>query len=91
LGEKENIKLVRTVCPAHCGVDSCGILAHVKGDRIIKLEPGEFPFKIDNRICLRGLSSLDLSEYLGMRLLILSLTILKKLRISMVGDQLDGF
>ncbi len=63
MGEEENIKLVRTACPAHCGVDSCGILAHVKGDRIVKLEPGEFPFKIDNRICLRGLSSLDITYH----------------------------
>ena len=61
--ENNEIKLIRTACPAHCGVDSCGILAHVQGDRIIKLEPGEFPFKIDNRICLRGLSSLDVTYH----------------------------
>lgn len=57
------IKVVRTACPAHCGIDACGILAHVKGDRIIKLEPAEFPNKIDRRICLRGLSSLDITYH----------------------------
>jgi len=56
-------KLIRTVCPAHCGIDACGILAHVKGDRIVKLEPADFPDKRDRRICLRGLSSLDITYH----------------------------
>lgn len=56
---KDEIRQVRTVCPAHCGIDACGILAHVKGDRIVKLEPADFPNPADRRICLRGLSSLD--------------------------------
>ena len=59
----EDIKVVRTACPAHCGIDCCGILAHVKGDRIIKLEPADFPEKIDRRICLRGLTSLDITYH----------------------------
>ncbi len=61
--EEEQIKLVRTACPAHCGNDCCGILAHVKGDRIVKLEPAEFPDKKDRRICIRGLSSLDITYH----------------------------
>jgi len=60
MNEQENIKLIRTACPAHCGIDCCGILAHVKDNKILKLEPAEFPFKKDKRICLRGLSTLDL-------------------------------
>jgi len=59
----EDIKLVRTACPQHCGIDACGILAHVKGDKVIKLEPADFPDPIDNRICLRGLSSLDITYH----------------------------
>ena len=35
----ESTKLVRTVCPAHCGIDACGILAHVKDGRVVKVEP----------------------------------------------------
>jgi molybdopterin-containing oxidoreductase family molybdopterin binding subunit len=31
----------------------------VKGDKIIKLEPADFPYERDKRICLRGLSTLD--------------------------------
>jgi anaerobic selenocysteine-containing dehydrogenase len=61
--EKNEIKLIRTACPAHCGIDACGILAHVKGDRIIKLEPAEFPNMREGRICLRGLSSLDITYH----------------------------
>jgi len=47
-------KLILTVCPAHCGIDACGILAHVKGDRVVKVEPAEFPDPKYRRICLRG-------------------------------------
>jgi anaerobic dimethyl sulfoxide reductase subunit A len=61
--DQEQIKLIRTACPAHCGNDCCGILAHVKGDRIIKLEPAEFPNKKDRRICIRGLSTLDITYH----------------------------
>ncbi|MFB0561212.1 MAG: molybdopterin-dependent oxidoreductase [Candidatus Lokiarchaeia archaeon] len=61
--EKNEIRLVRTACPAHCGIDCCGILAHVKGDRVIKVEPGDFPDPRDRRICLRGLSSLEITYH----------------------------
>jgi len=35
----------------------------VKGDRVVKLEPADFPEKRDRRICLRGLSSLDITYH----------------------------
>ncbi|MFX1401976.1 MAG: molybdopterin-dependent oxidoreductase [Promethearchaeota archaeon] len=57
------IKKVRTACPAHCGIDCCGILAYVENGKVIKLEPAEFPFEKDKRICLRGLSSLDITYH----------------------------
>ncbi|MBU2648988.1 molybdopterin-dependent oxidoreductase [bacterium] len=60
---KNETRLVRTACPAHCGIDACGILAHVQGERIVKLEPAEFPNPADRRICLRGLSSLDVTYH----------------------------
>jgi molybdopterin-containing oxidoreductase family molybdopterin binding subunit len=56
-------KLIRTVCPAHCGIDACGILAHVKEDRVVKVEPADFPNPRYRRICLRGLSSLDITYH----------------------------
>ncbi len=60
---KEKTRLIRTVCPAHCGIDACGILAHVKGDRVVKVEPAGFPNPKLRRICLRGLSSLDITYH----------------------------
>ncbi len=54
---------VRTACPAHCGIDACGVLAHVRGDRVIKVEPAQFPDPKYRRICLRGLSSLDITYH----------------------------
>ena len=39
-------QIIRTVCPAHCGIDACGILAHVRGNRVVKVEPADFPMNI---------------------------------------------
>ncbi|MFX1567499.1 MAG: molybdopterin-dependent oxidoreductase [Promethearchaeota archaeon] len=61
--DSNDIQIIRTACPAHCGIDCCGIMAHVKDDKVIKLEPAEFPFPYDKRICLRGLSSLDITYH----------------------------
>jgi len=63
MGEPEETRLVRTVCPAHCGIDACGILAHVKEGRVVKVEPGDFPDPRHRRICLRGLSSLEITYH----------------------------
>jgi len=53
-------KVVRTACPAHCAANACGILAHVEDGRVVKLEPADFPEPGLRRICLRGLSSLQM-------------------------------
>jgi molybdopterin-containing oxidoreductase family molybdopterin binding subunit len=57
------INKIRTACPAHCGLDACGILAHVSQGRITKLEPAEFPDPKYRRICLRGLSAMELAYH----------------------------
>jgi len=54
------INKIRTACPAHCGLEACGILAHVSEGRITKLEPAEFPDPKYRRICLRGLSAMEM-------------------------------
>ena len=61
-GEEET-RIVRTACPAHCGGDACGILAYVKGGRVVKVEPADFPDPKYRRICLRGLVSLELTYH----------------------------
>jgi len=62
-GTDGDIRRVRTVCPAHCGIDACGIQAHVRNGRVVKVEPGDFLDPAERRICLRGLSSLELTYY----------------------------
>lgn len=63
MNKNNNIKVIRTACPQHCGIDCCGILTHIKGNRVVKLEPADFPNEKDRRICLRGLSYLDITYH----------------------------
>ena len=62
MAKSENVKLIRAFCPAHCGIDCYGILTHLKGDRIVKLEPADFNDEKNRRICLWGLTMLDIME-----------------------------
>jgi len=55
--------IVRTACPAHCPGNACGILAHVKDGKVVKLEPAPFPDKRLTRICQKGLSSLQITYH----------------------------
>lgn len=55
-GTEAGVKKIRTVCAPNC-VNSCAHLVWVKDDRIIKVEPGEFPDPRYNRICLKGISN----------------------------------
>ena len=63
INNDNDLRVIRTACPAHCGIDCCGILAHVKDNRVVKLEPADFPDEKDRRICLRGLSSLEITYH----------------------------
>lgn len=55
--------IVRTACPAHCGSNACGILAHVRDGKIVKLEPAPFPDNYYTRICQKGLSVLQITYH----------------------------
>lgn len=48
-------RVVRSVCSPNC-TGTCGVLAYVRNDRIVKLEPASFPDPGYERICLRGIS-----------------------------------
>lgn len=50
--------IVRTVCTPNC-CNTCGLLAHVEGGRISRVEPAPFPDTRYTRICLKGLASLE--------------------------------
>lgn len=58
-----NETVVRTACPAHCAANACGILAHVRDGEVVKLEPADFPVPHVRRVCLRGLSTLQLLNH----------------------------
>ena len=47
-------QVLRTVCPLNCGI-ACGVLAHVKDGRLIKIEPSNHLGT--SHVCLRGLSA----------------------------------
>lgn len=49
---------VRTVCTPNC-CNTCGLVAHVAGGRIVKVEPAPLPDPGYTRICLKGLASLE--------------------------------
>ncbi|MDD5127794.1 MAG: molybdopterin-dependent oxidoreductase [Dehalococcoidales bacterium] len=55
--------IVRTACPAHCGNNACGILAHVCEGKVVKLEPSPFPDNYYMRICQKGLSATQLTYH----------------------------
>lgn len=51
-----DVKVVRTVCAPNC-VNSCAHNVFVKDEKIIRVEPGEFPDPEYRRICLKGISN----------------------------------
>ena len=46
---------MRTVCSPNCS-GTCGVNAHVRDNRIVRLEPADFPDPRYRRICLKGIS-----------------------------------
>lgn len=48
-------RVVRAVCSPNC-TGTCGVMAHVKDERIVRLEPATFPDPGFERICLRGIA-----------------------------------
>ncbi|MFC1825630.1 molybdopterin-dependent oxidoreductase, partial [Thermodesulfobacteriota bacterium] len=55
-------KVIRTVCGIEDGVN-CGILAHVRDGKLVKVEPADFPDPRLRHICARGLSSIELAYH----------------------------
>ena len=58
LGRKVRVEpgaeLIRTSAPYSCG-PGCGLLAHVKDGRLIKVEPGDHPGT--SHVCVKCLSA----------------------------------
>ncbi|WP_019850305.1 molybdopterin-dependent oxidoreductase [Desulfitobacterium sp. PCE1] len=53
---EDGVKVVRTVCAPNC-VNSCAHNVFVKDEKIIKIEPGEYPDPEYRRICLKGIAN----------------------------------
>lgn len=54
----EEERVAPAVCRPNCG-NACYLNAHIRNGRIVKLSPRDLPDKRYNRICLRGLSSMQ--------------------------------
>lgn len=52
----DGVKIIRSVCAPNC-TNSCAINAFVQDEKIIKVEPGEFPDPEYRRICLKGIAN----------------------------------
>ncbi|MCL4488753.1 MAG: molybdopterin-dependent oxidoreductase, partial [Chloroflexi bacterium] len=49
-------RTLRTACNVNCGSHFCGLDVSVREDRIVKIEPADFPDVRYRRICLKGMS-----------------------------------
>lgn len=59
MDKKTQNRTVRTVCTMHDGF-ACGLLAHVVNGIITKVEPGDFPHRVDRGACAIGLATAQL-------------------------------
>jgi len=49
-------RTVRTACNLNCGSHFCGLNVTVRDQRVVKIEPADFPDERYRRICLKGIS-----------------------------------
>jgi anaerobic dimethyl sulfoxide reductase subunit A len=53
-------RITRTACNLNCGAHFCGLKVTVRGERIAKIEPADFPDDRYRRICLKGISHVQM-------------------------------
>ena len=53
-------RIMRTACNLNCGAHFCGLKVTVRGERIIKIEPADFPDDRYRRVCLKGISHVQM-------------------------------
>jgi anaerobic dimethyl sulfoxide reductase subunit A len=51
-----NERILRTACNLNCGSHFCGLQVTVRGGNITKIEPADFPDDRYRRLCLKGIS-----------------------------------
>lgn len=63
LNQKQEIW--RTACNLNCGAHFCGMQLTVRNGQAVKVEPADFPDRRYRRICLKGISQLQLAMHSG--------------------------
>ena len=53
-------RVARTACNLNCGGHYCGLKVTVRGDHMTKIEPADFPDQHYRRICLKGISHVQM-------------------------------
>jgi anaerobic dimethyl sulfoxide reductase subunit A len=54
---------MRTACNLNCGAHFCGLKVTVRGEHITKIEPADFPDDRYRRICLKGISHVQMEAH----------------------------
>lgn len=62
-GANQGEKVWRTACNLNCGSHFCGMQVTVRNGQAIKVEPADFPDRRYRRICLKGISQLQLAVH----------------------------
>ncbi|MBL1171476.1 MAG: molybdopterin-dependent oxidoreductase [Chloroflexi bacterium] len=56
-------RVLRTACNLNCGSHFCGLNATVRGGEIVKIEAAEFPDRRYRRLCMKGISHVQMRAH----------------------------
>jgi molybdopterin-containing oxidoreductase family molybdopterin binding subunit len=56
-------RVVRTACNLNCGSHFCGLNATVRGGEIVKIEAADFPDPRYRRLCMKGISHVQMQAH----------------------------
>ena len=56
-------RIMRTACNLNCGAHFCGLKVTVRGEHIAKIEAADFPDDRYRRICLKGISHVQMAAH----------------------------
>jgi len=56
-------RVIRTACNLNCGSHFCGLNATVRGGEIVKIEAAEFPDSRYRRLCMKGISHVQMRAH----------------------------
>ena len=56
-------RVVRTACNLNCGSHFCGLKVTVRSGQLVKIEPADFPDERYRRVCLKGISHVQMAAH----------------------------